>query len=76
MFVDLFLRFMWVLTLVPPQSGATFELPSYLSAVTMTLELIRRTLWGFFRLEVRNTIISADERMCPYLTCSTKQSYI
>jgi len=49
--VDLVLRFMWVLTLVPPQSGASFELPAYLSAISMTVELFRRTIWGFFRLE-------------------------
>lgn len=48
---DLVLRFMWVLTLVPPQSGAQFELPAYLSAISMTVELFRRTIWGFFRLE-------------------------
>lgn len=50
-FADLFLRFMWVLTLVPPQSGAKFELPNYLNAITMIVELFRRTLWSFFRLE-------------------------
>ncbi len=49
--VDLVLRFMWVLTLIPPQSGATFELPAYLSAISMTVELFRRTIWSFFRLE-------------------------
>jgi len=48
---DFFLRGMWVITLVPPQSGANFELPAYLTAVTMTLELFRRTMWGQFRLE-------------------------
>ncbi|KAL3800524.1 hypothetical protein ACHAW5_009034 [Stephanodiscus triporus] len=48
---DLVLRFMWVLTLVPPQSGAQFILPNYLSAIQMILELFRRTIWGFFRLE-------------------------
>ena len=48
---DLFLRFMWVLTLLPPQSGAKFEIPAYLTAVTMSVELLRRTLWGFLRLE-------------------------
>jgi len=49
--LDLFLRFMWVLTLVPPHSGARFELPNYLTALTMALELCRRAMWGFFRLE-------------------------
>ena len=51
MAADLVLRFMWVLTLVPPQSGAKFELPAYLSAVSMVVELFRRTIWSFFRLE-------------------------
>lgn len=50
-FADLFLRFMWMQSLVPPASGAHFELPAYLTAINMTLELIRRTLWSFFRLE-------------------------
>mmetsp|Transcript_25614 Transcript_25614/g.55321 ORF Transcript_25614/g.55321 Transcript_25614/m.55321 type:complete len:128 (+) Transcript_25614:3-386(+) len=51
MCADLVMRFMWVLTLVPPQSGAKFELPAYLSAISMTVELFRRTIWSFFRLE-------------------------
>jgi len=51
MAADLVLRFMWVLTLIPPQSGAKFELPAYLSAISMVLELFRRTIWSFFRLE-------------------------
>jgi len=45
------LRFLWVQSLIPPQSGASFEIPSYLTLITMALELFRRTLWGFFRLE-------------------------
>jgi len=50
-FADLILRFMWMQSLVPPSSGAHFELPAYLTFLNMTLELIRRTLWSFFRLE-------------------------
>jgi hypothetical protein len=49
--IDLVLRFGWVLTLVPPNSGASFGLPQYLTAVSMMLELFRRTIWGFLRLE-------------------------
>lgn len=49
--VDLVLRFAWVLTLIPPNSGASFALPQYLTAVSMMFELFRRTVWGFFRLE-------------------------
>lgn len=49
--LDLVLRFAWVLTLVPPQSGASFALPQYMTAVSLMLELFRRTIWGFLRLE-------------------------
>jgi EXS family/SPX domain len=48
---DLVLRFAWVLTLIPPGTGAKFALPNYLAAVSMILELGRRTVWGFLRLE-------------------------
>ena len=51
MFLDLFLRSMWVLSLIPPNTGARFEFPNYLTFVTACLELGRRTMWGFFRLE-------------------------
>ena len=34
-------RFMWVTTLIPPQSGAKFEIPQYLNMVTMAMELFR-----------------------------------
>jgi len=49
--IDLILRFIWVSTLIPADSGASFALPEYLTALTMMLELSRRTMWGFFRLE-------------------------
>jgi hypothetical protein len=54
---DLFLRFAWTLTLIPPR-GAARWLPLYLQPFTMVLELFRRTFWSFFRLEnehLRNT---------------------
>ena len=51
MVIDLVLRFMWVLTLVPPSSGASFAIPQYLFGLQVMLELFRRTVWGFFRLE-------------------------
>mmetsp|Transcript_87128 Transcript_87128/g.177589 ORF Transcript_87128/g.177589 Transcript_87128/m.177589 type:complete len:717 (+) Transcript_87128:334-2484(+) len=49
--VDLVLRSMWVLSLLPPSSGAAFALPAYLYSLQVILELFRRTVWGFFRLE-------------------------
>jgi len=67
MVVDLFLRFMWVLTLIPPQSGARFELPNYLTAFTMVLELFRRTIWGFFRLEHEHRSNSAGFRRVEFV---------
>lgn len=51
MCADLIMRFMWVMTLVPPDTGAKFEFPAYLTAISMSVELFRRTIWGFFRME-------------------------
>mmetsp|Transcript_16471 Transcript_16471/g.45413 ORF Transcript_16471/g.45413 Transcript_16471/m.45413 type:complete len:317 (-) Transcript_16471:188-1138(-) len=51
MAMDLVLRSMWVITLLPPSSGARFALPAYLYSLQVILELFRRTVWGFFRLE-------------------------
>lgn len=48
-FADMFLRFAWTLTLIPPH--ATSTLPLYLQPVTMVIELFRRTFWGILRLE-------------------------
>jgi xenotropic and polytropic retrovirus receptor 1 len=48
---DFVLRFAWVLTLVPPKTGADFAVPAYLTSVSMLLELFRRTIWGFLRME-------------------------
>ncbi len=48
---DIFLRFLWVTSLVPPDSGAQFAVPNYLTAIVMCAEIGRRTIWGFFRLE-------------------------
>ena len=59
---DLVLRFMWMLTLLPPQSGAKFELPAYLSAISMTVELFRRTIWSFFRLEHEHRVNTSGFR--------------
>ncbi|GMI52272.1 hypothetical protein TeGR_g4315, partial [Tetraparma gracilis] len=49
--VDVILRFLWVTSLVPPDSGAQFSLPNYLTSAVMALEILRRTVWGFLRLE-------------------------
>ena len=58
---------MWVLTLLPPQSGAKFEIPQYLSAITMMLELFRRTIWGFLRLENEHRSNAAGYRRVDFV---------
>lgn len=55
---DLFLRFLWVNTLIPPNSGGLLSLPLYLNAFLMVMEILRRSFWGVLRLEneqLRNT---------------------
>jgi hypothetical protein len=61
------LRFMWVLTLLPPQSGARFEVPAYLTALVMMFELFRRTIWGFLRLENEHRSNTAGHRRVSFV---------
>jgi len=51
--VDLFLRFSWLVTLIPPNEDHKFVLfvPAYLGPITMVAEICRRTMWSMFRLE-------------------------
>ena len=64
--LDLILRFLWIYSLIPPDAniGERAGIHSldtflhWLSPVSMFLEMARRTIWGFFRLEneqLRNT---------------------
>jgi len=67
MVLDLALRFVWLYTLVPPQtqngntSGVSrfyVTAANWFAPIAMLLEMVRRTVWGFFRLEneqLRNT---------------------
>jgi len=49
--LDLVLRSLWLLSFVPPSMGVDFAIPEYLTFLQIVLELFRRTVWGFFRLE-------------------------
>lgn len=52
--LDLFGRFVWLATLVPPNAfGSRFHsyIPDYLTPILALAELARRCVWGFFRLE-------------------------
>ncbi|KAG5178815.1 EXS family-domain-containing protein [Tribonema minus] len=56
--VDLVLRFNWLYSFIPPGKSHFFILPNYVTTLVIILEIFRRTLWGFFRLEnehLRNT---------------------
>ena len=65
--LDLVLRFAWVLTLLPPQSGAQFALPAYLTFVSMALEIFRRTIWGFLLLENEHRSNTAGDRRVDFV---------
>jgi xenotropic and polytropic retrovirus receptor 1 len=65
--IDLVLRFAWVLTLLPPKSGAKFALPAYLTLVSMLFEIFRRTLWGFLRLENEHRTNTAGFRRVDFV---------
>lgn len=49
--LDLILRFLWVISLVPLQSTLLFVRPAALSVFLGSMEIIRRSIWGHFRVE-------------------------
>lgn len=59
--LDLFLRFLWVYSLIPPAAdelSIVSLLVTWITPLSLLLEMVRRTIWGFFRLEnehLRNT---------------------
>lgn len=53
---DLVLRFNWLYSLIPPGHNPlpflhSDTLPVFVTTVVIVCELLRRTMWGFFRLE-------------------------
>jgi hypothetical protein len=66
---DLFLRFLWVNTLIPPGSTSRLALPLYMNAFLMVMEIIRRSFWCILRLEnehLRNTQVRQDVPSTPH----------
>jgi len=64
MVADLFMRFAWTVTLVP--TGADAPLPEnfmlYMAPMLAAGEILRRTMWGFFRLEYEHLCTAAFHR--------------
>ena len=52
-FADLFLRFLWVITLIPHDHKAPFgtDFTQTLLPFLGVIEIFRRTMWGFIRVE-------------------------
>ncbi|CAN0300726.1 unnamed protein product, partial [Ectocarpus sp. 8 AP-2014] len=51
--VNLLLRFLWTVTLVPENAPNLFphDFQIYLSPFIAAAEIVRRTMWGFIRVE-------------------------
>lgn len=76
---DLFLRFLWVTTLVPPDAGNSINMvvPAYVGPAVMMGEIMRRTIWSMFRLEnehQRNTSGYRRVHFVPLLFDSEKKA--
>ncbi|ETW08371.1 hypothetical protein H310_00966 [Aphanomyces invadans] len=58
MAVDLFLRFGWTLTLIPPQGYGPFpsNVQIYLDPILASAEVCRRSMWGLIRVEYEHTV--------------------
>lgn len=67
MVVDGILRCLWVSSLIPPNSGSQFIIPNYMTALVLSLEIIRRTVWGFIRLEKEHRANTEGYRRVDYV---------
>eukprot|EP00904_Undaria_pinnatifida_P011262 jgi/Undpi1/7266/HiC_scaffold_22.g09739.m1 len=60
--VNLLLRFLWTVTLVPENAPSLFpkDFEIYLSPFIAAAEIVRRTMWGFLRVENEHLRIYGD----------------
>lgn len=81
---DLMLRFNWLYSLIPPGHNPlpfihSSTLPIFVTTIVTVCELLRRTMWGFFRLEneqINNTEGYRSTRNVPlhFTTVTARQA--
>jgi hypothetical protein len=59
LFADVFLRFVWLLT-VSPEIVESFVHPQFLSLLLFSLEILRRSMWNFIRVELKHIEICKE----------------
>ncbi|CAK4067761.1 unnamed protein product [Aphanomyces euteiches] len=76
MVVDFFLRFCWTFTLIPPQGYGPFpsNVQIYLNPILASVEVIRRSMWGLFRVEYEHTFRLLSSQKSIASTTSEEES--
>ena len=69
-FIDLILRFLWIISLMPSDLQSDF-FGKYLSIQLGYLEILRRAMWGIFRVEWEHIV---HEKKSEFGFCSTATS--
>jgi hypothetical protein len=69
---NLFLRFMWVLS-VSPEVLESFIRPEFLMIVVYSMEVIRRGMWNFIRVELQHIQICKEFRVTNYIELPFKK---
>lgn len=78
--VDLVLRFNWLYSLIPPGHNPlpflhSSTLPVFVTTVVIVCEFVRRTMWGFFRVEnehLNNTEVMGCDGMSAWARTKTE----
>jgi hypothetical protein len=70
---NLFLRFMWVLS-VSPEVLASFIKPEFLMLAVYSMEVIRRGMWNFIRVELHHIQICKEFRVVNYIELPFKKT--
>ena len=69
---NVFLRFIWVLS-VSPEVLSSFIRPEFLMVIVYSMEVIRRGMWNFIRVELQHIQICKEFRVVNYVELPFKK---
>jgi hypothetical protein len=73
LFTNLFLRFMWVLS-VSPEVVYQFIRPEFFMVIIYSMEVIRRGMWNFIRVELQHIQLCKEFRVVNYVDLPFKKN--
>lgn len=73
MVLNLFMRFAWALT-ISPDLVYKFVRPEFFLMILYLIEMFRRGMWNFIRVELKHIEICKDFKVCPHIPLPLKKT--